>query len=154
MIIKLKYTIMLATYYTVLPYCVMHTYPLMMYWLRLFAIFHEVQCLLNFHYDVGCQGLEIDPCIKFRFPQSFFFVIYMHIHILCQSKCIGRDCFLLFSEKYIVYHDYVRRVMELYLSTKFHACQCCSQRDMRVEPEQGEEFTKMATFNLTPYSGI
>ena len=38
-----------------------------MYWPRLF----EIQCLLNFHYDVGCQGLEIDPCIKFCLPQSF-----------------------------------------------------------------------------------
>ena len=31
----------------------------------------EAQCLLNFHYDVGCHGLEIYPCIKYRLPQSF-----------------------------------------------------------------------------------
>ena len=31
----------------------------------------------------------------------------------------GRDCFLLFSKKYILNHDDVRRVTELYLSINF-----------------------------------
>ena len=68
-----------------------------MYWARLFVIFQEIQCLLNFHYDVGHQGLEIDPCTK------CLFLCQLHAHTyICQSKCIGRDCFLLFSEKYII----------------------------------------------------
>ena len=29
----------------------------------------EIQCLLNFHYDVGRQGIEIFPCIKFCLSQ-------------------------------------------------------------------------------------
>ena len=79
--------------------------------------------ILNFHYDGGCQGLDIYPCIKFHLPQSFS--LSVTCTYICHSKCIGRDCFLLFSEKDIVYHDDVRQVTELYLSTKFHVRWCC-----------------------------
>ena len=92
--------IMLATYtHSTTVLCDIH---IPIYWPMLFVIFQEI---LNFHDDVGRQGLKIDPCIKFRFPQSFFgkcTCTYMYMYI-CQSKCIGCDCFLLFSEKYIVY---------------------------------------------------
>ena len=53
-----------------------------MYWPRLLVNFQEIQYLVNFHYDAGCQGLEIDPCIKFCFPQSFSLPVtctYMYI---------------------------------------------------------------------------
>ena len=73
------------------------------------------QCLLNFHYDVGRQGIEIYPCIKVClsqcFPLSvilFFFVVFQEIQCLHNFN-----------------HDDVRHVTELYLSTKFHVCQCC-----------------------------
>ena len=36
------------------------------HWLRLFVVFQEIQCLLNFHYDVGRQGIEIYSCIVFH----------------------------------------------------------------------------------------
>ena len=36
--------------------------PFTMYWPRLFVIFQEIILL----YDVGHQGLEIYPCIKFQ----------------------------------------------------------------------------------------
>ena len=66
-----------------------HTaFPFIMYWLRLFA-----RNTPNFHYDVGCQGLEIYPCIKFR----LFFVSYMHIHMPFKMYWLR-----LFSEKYII----------------------------------------------------
>ena len=48
----LKYTIMLGTSIhstTVLCDTYVRTYPFMMYWPRLFVIFQEIQCLLNFH---------------------------------------------------------------------------------------------------------
>ena len=35
------------------------------------VVFQEIQCLLNFHYDVGRQGVEIYPCIKFCLSQCF-----------------------------------------------------------------------------------
>ena len=110
----LKYTIMLAT-------CIHSTTILcdtfIMYWATLLVIFQEIQCLLNFHYDVGRQGLEIDPCIKFRFPQSFF-VSYMHVHMPIKMYW-PRLFFVVFREIHNFYHVYVHRVMELYLSTKF-----------------------------------
>ena len=30
------------------------------------------------------------------------YICQSHTYVVCQSKCIGRDCFLLFSEKWIV----------------------------------------------------
>ena len=79
--------------------------------------------ILKFHYHVGHQGLEIDPCIKFHFPQSFS--LSVTCTYICQSKCIGRDCFV-FREIHNFNHDYVCRVTELYLSNKFYVCQCYS----------------------------
>ena len=37
----------------------------------LLLFFQEIPSLLNFHYDVGHEGLEIYPCIQFRLPQCF-----------------------------------------------------------------------------------
>ena len=87
------------------------------HWLRLFVVFQEIQCLLNFHYDVGRQGIEMSFTV-------FSFVSYIHIHmplrmywprlVLQEIQCL-HNC----------NHDDVRHVTELYLSTKFHVCQCC-----------------------------
>ena len=53
-------------------YTHVHTYPFIMHWLRLFVVvFKEMQCLLNFHYDVGRQDVEIYPRLKFCLPQRF-----------------------------------------------------------------------------------
>ena len=51
------------------PY--IHNVCMYIHWLRLFVVFQEIQCLLNFHYDVGRQGIEIYPCIKFCLSQCF-----------------------------------------------------------------------------------
>ena len=53
-------------------------------------VFQAVQCLLNFHYDVGRQGqgIEIYPCIKFCLTVfSFVSYMYMHIHT-CTCTCM------------------------------------------------------------------
>ena len=51
---------------------------------------------LNFHYDVGCQGIEIYPCIKFCLLQCF------PLSVTCTYICcVGRDRF---SKKYSVYN--------------------------------------------------
>ena len=52
-----------------------------------------VQCLLNFHYDVGCQGLEIDPCIKFCLPQFFSLS-----HTYANPKVLTETVFCCFGE--------------------------------------------------------
>ena len=111
-----------------------------------------LRCVLNFHYDFGSQGLKIDPPIKFHLAQSFplfSFVSYTCTYI-CHSKCIGRDCFLLFSEKYIFNHDDVRHITQLYLSTKFHVCECCSVRYTRTRRRR----RRILKINLTPFPGI
>ena len=42
------------------------------------VVIFEIQCLLNFHYDVGYHAPDI---IKFHLPQCFSLsVIYMHIY--------------------------------------------------------------------------
>ena len=92
------------------------------HWLRLFLVF---QCLLNFHYDVGRQGIEI-------YVSSFVF----HSVFLCQlhpytyaMKNVLAEFFVVFQEIQCLHHfnhDDVRHVTELYLSTKFHVYQCCS----------------------------
>ena len=64
--------------YLMRVYTYMHTYPFIIIILTKAVIFQEI---LYFHYDIGRQCLEIDPCIKFRLPQSFSLsVSYMHIH--------------------------------------------------------------------------
>ena len=35
------------------------------------VIFQDIQCLLNFQFDVGHQGLDVYPHIKFCVPQCF-----------------------------------------------------------------------------------
>ena len=51
-----------------------------------------LQCLSNFDYDVGHQGLEINPCIKFRFFVSFMHITFANQNVLAR----------LFFEKYII----------------------------------------------------
>ena len=107
----------------------------------------EIQCLLNFHSDVGHQGLEIDPCIKFRFPQSLS--LSVTCTYICQPKCIGRDCFLLFSKKYIVY---IILTMTMFVGSQSFISLCFvgaavseireSNRNKKKEKEEEEEFTK------------
>ena len=70
-----------------------------------------VYILLNMTMFFGTQS--------FISPPSFMFVI-------CQSKCIVHDLFVVFWEIHNINHDYVRWVTDLYLSTTFHACRCCS----------------------------
>ena len=54
-----------------------------------------VTMFMNFHYDLGRQGLEIYPC-AYQVSSStvFFFISYMHIYVY---SSIGRGC-LLFSK--------------------------------------------------------
>ena len=80
------------------------------HWLRLFVVFQEIQCLLNFHYVVGRQGIEIYPCIKFCL--SHLSVVYMHIHMPLRMYWPR----LLFQEIQCLHnfnHDDVRHVTEL-----------------------------------------
>ena len=99
-----------------------------MHWLRLFVVFQEIQYLLHFHYDVGRQDIEIYPCIKFCLSQWLLLsVIYMHIHMPLRMYW-PRLFFVVFQEIQCLHnfnYDDVRHVTELYLSTKFHVCQCC-----------------------------
>ena len=92
-----------------------------MHWLRPFVVvFQEIQL-----YDVGRQGVEIYPCIK------VCFLCQLHAHTYAIK---AKTVFLWFFKKYIIFqeiqclhnfnHDDVRHVTELYLSTKFHVCQC------------------------------
>ena len=54
-----------------------------MHWLRLFfVVFQEMQCLLNFHYDVGRLGIEIYPCIKFCLSQCFLCQLHAHTYAI------------------------------------------------------------------------
>ena len=71
------------------------------HWLRLFVVFQEIQCLLNFHYVVGRQGIEIYPCIKFGL--SHLSVVYMHIRMPLRMYWLFHN----FN------HDDVRHVTEL-----------------------------------------
>ena len=51
----------------------------------------------------------------------------MHIHISIKNV-LAETVFVVFQEIQCLHnfnHDDVRRVTELYLSTKFHVCQCC-----------------------------
>ena len=51
------------------------------HWLRLFVVFQEIQCLLNFHYDGGRQGIEIYPCIRFCLSHNVIvFLCQLHPH--------------------------------------------------------------------------
>ena len=57
----------------------------------------------------------------------FFFVSYIHIHMPLRMYW-PRLFFVVFQEMQCLHnfnHDDVRHVTELYLSTKFHVCQCC-----------------------------
>ena len=84
----------------------------------------------KFHYDVCRQGIEIYPCIKFCLSQCFpLSVIYMRIHIYAIKNVLAEIFLWFFQEIQCLHnfnHDDVRHVTELYLSTKFHVCQCCS----------------------------
>ena len=70
----------------------------------------------NFHYDVGRQGIEIYPYIKFHLPQYFSLSIYF---------ILAETFFFVFQEIHSFNHDDVCQVIELYLSTNFHVCHCC-----------------------------
>ena len=85
-------------------------------------LFVEKLCLQNFHYDTGCQGIEIYARIKFRFLQCFS-VRYIHVHVLFITYC-SRLVVVVFIVIYFE-HDIVCRVTELHLSTKFHVRQFC-----------------------------
>ena len=57
----------------------------------------------------------------------FSFVSYMHIHMPLRIYW-QRLFFVVFQEIQCLHnfnHDDVRHITELYLSTKFHVCQCC-----------------------------
>ena len=60
-------------YYCTVGYimCACIYIPFIMHWLRLVVVLQEIQRLLSFHYDVGCQGIEMYPCVKFCLPQCF-----------------------------------------------------------------------------------
>ena len=125
---------------------VIHTYPFIMY------ILAEAVCyfqkILNFHYDDGRQGLEIDPCIKFCFPQSFS--LSVTCTYICQSKCIGQDCFLLFSKKHIVYIIFVRSWSFISLPSFIFVSAAVSE----IRESNRNKKEKMAIFNLTPFPGM
>ena len=100
------------------------------HWLRLFVVvFQDIQCLLHFHYDVGRQDVEIVyPCIKFCLSQCFpLSVTCTYIHMPLRMYW-PRLFFVVFQEIQCLHninYDDVHHVRELYLSTKFHVCQCC-----------------------------
>ena len=52
------------------------------HWLRLFVVFQEIQCLLNFYYDVDGQGIEIYPCIKFCLSHCFLCQLHPHTYAI------------------------------------------------------------------------
>ena len=86
-----------------------------MHWPTLFVVvFREIRCL---HYDVGRQRIEIYPSIKFFLPQC---------SVTCTYAVLAETVFfcVVFQET-VFNHDDVCQVTELYLSTKFHVCQCC-----------------------------
>ena len=109
--------------YTYIMYA--RTYPFIIHWLWLLVVFHEI---LNFHYDVGHQGLDMYPCIQFRHPQCF----PLSVTCTCVHMPFKMYCFLLFSEKYIVY---LISTMTMFVGSQslislpsfmFYACQCYS----------------------------
>ena len=69
---------------------------------RLFVVFQEIQCLLNFHYDVGRQGIEIYPCIKFCLSHCFSLSV-TSTYIIMPLRMYQPRLFLCFSKKYTVY---------------------------------------------------
>ena len=68
------------------------------HWLRLFVVFQEIECLLNFHYVVGCQGIE---SIKFCLSQCFSLSVTSTY--ICHKNVLAEIVFLWFSKKYSVY---------------------------------------------------
>ena len=83
----------------------------------------EIQCLLNFHWDAGLQGIEICTCIKFRLPR------YFSLSVTCKYKSpynvsLEVVCYC-FPRKKLFKRDVAHRVTEFHPSTKFHICQCC-----------------------------
>ena len=50
------------------------------HWLRLFVVFQEIQCLLNFHYDVGRQG--IDHVSSFVFHSVFLCQLHPYTYAI------------------------------------------------------------------------
>ena len=74
------------------------------HWLRLFVVFQEITCLLNFHYDVGRQGIEIYPCIKFCLSHCFSLsVTSTYVYTYAIKNVLAEIVFLWFSKKYSVY---------------------------------------------------
>ena len=111
------------------------------HWLRLFVVFQEIQCLLNFHYDVGHQGKEIYPCV-------------FHIVFLCQLHphtygIMAEIVFLWFSKKYSVYiiltmTMFVTSQSFISLPSFMFVSAAVSEIATRLEPEQeGEEVWKL-----------
>ena len=97
------------------------------HWLRLFVVFQEIQCLLNFHYDVFRQGIESYHVSSFVF--HIVFLCQLHTHTYAIKNVLAKIFCVVFQEIQCLHnfnHDNVRHVTELYLSTKFHVCQCCS----------------------------
>ena len=89
------------------------------YWPRLFQ---EIQCLLNCHYDVGHQGLELYPRIKFHLPQCFPLSLTRAHTYAIQNVLAEMLILFVFREIHSLHnfnHDDVYRVTELELSTKF-----------------------------------
>ena len=63
------------------------------------------------------------PMYQVSFSTVFFFVNYMRIHVTYWPRLF----FVVFREMHnLTMTTYVRRVPQLYVSTKFHVCQCCS----------------------------
>ena len=79
------------------------------------VVFHEIQCLLILHYDVGRQGVEIYPCIKFCLSQCFL-CIYMHIYTYSYWP-------RLFFEKYGVY---IILTMTMFVTLSLYQVSCLS----------------------------
>ena len=94
-----------------------------MHWLRLFVVLQEIHIFI---YDVGCQGIEIYPCIKFVFHSVF--LCQLHANTYAIKNVLAETVFCDFREIQCLHnfnYDEVRHVTGLYLSTKSHVCQYC-----------------------------
>ena len=103
-------------------------------------------------YRTFTRMLAVRAYIKFRFSLSLS--LSATCTYICQSKCIGRDCFLLFSEECIVY---IILTMSVFIgSQSFISIPSFMFVGAAVSEicESNRKNLQMAIFNLTLFLGI
>ena len=133
--------------YTYIMY--VRTYPFIIHWLWLFVVFQEI---LNFHYDVGHQGLDIYPCIQFRHPQCFPLSVTCTCVHMPFKMYWPRLFFVVFREIHNFNHDDVCRVTELDLS--IYQVSCFMLVSATVSETNLNKEKNFANGYLTPFPGI